>query len=156
MYPSPSQNTSRLLIFLLLGFASIVMFSFSIQDTRAATYSYYRSITVTSTASIASGTNSNFPMLVSSTLATWEASSTAGGAGHIQNLCTASNGGQEPCDLIYSMSSACTSPLNFETESYSSSTGVLIDWVNVPTMQASQVIYACYGKIGSASCKHQG
>jgi hypothetical protein len=43
------------------------------------------------------------------------------------------------------MSSSCTSPLNFETESYSSSTGALVDWVNVPTMQASQVIYACYG-----------
>ncbi|MGB7958176.1 MAG: type II secretion system protein, partial [Minisyncoccia bacterium] len=92
-------------------------------------YSYERSITVTSNTNIASGTQSNFPMLVSSTLATWEPVS-KGGSATIQNLCTAPNGGQEPCDLIYSASSACTSPLNFETESYSSSTGALVDWVN--------------------------
>ena len=48
-------------------------------------------------------------------------------------------------DLVYSTSSACAAPLNFETESYSSSTGALVDWVNVPTMQAGQIIYACYG-----------
>jgi hypothetical protein len=35
--------------------------------------------------------------------------------------------------------------LNFETESYTSSTGALIDWVNVPTLSAGSVIYACYG-----------
>jgi hypothetical protein len=105
-------------------------------------YSYERSITISGNTAIASGTQSSFPMLVSSTVSSWE---NTGRGGNIQNICTAPNGGQEPCDLIYSMSSSCTSPLNFETESYSSSTGALIDWVNVPTMQASQVVYACYG-----------
>jgi prepilin-type N-terminal cleavage/methylation domain-containing protein len=107
-------------------------------------YQYYRAITVTST-SAASGTLSNFPMLVSSTLASWESSST-GGSARIQNLCTAPNGGQEPCDLIFTSDSGCSSPLNFETESYTSSTGALIDWVNVaPSLSAGTVIYACYG-----------
>lgn len=117
----------------------------------AATYTYYRSITVTSSAANASGTNANFPMLVSSTLVSWESSSTGAGA-RIQNLCTAPNGNQEPCDLIFVTSTPtasggawnCGTSLNFETESYTPSTGSLIDWVNVPTMASSAVIYACY------------
>jgi hypothetical protein len=112
----------------------------------ASGYQYYRTITVTSTANVASGTLTNFPMLISSTLASWESSSTGGGAGRIQNLVTAPNGGQEPADLVFATSSAnCgTANLNFETESYVSSTGALIDWVNVPTMSTGTVIYACY------------
>jgi hypothetical protein len=108
-------------------------------------YSYYIPITVTSTTSIASGTQSNFPMLVSSTLSQWIYP-----GHHIQNLVTAPNGGQEPADLIFSTSTTCANPLNFETESYSPSTGALVDWVNVPTMQAGQVIYACYGNSAAA------
>ena len=108
----------------------------------ATGYQHYVPITVTSNTSIASGTQSNFPMLVSSTFSQWKS---VGNGGHIQNLATAPNGGQEPADLIYSLSSSCTSPLNFETESYNSSTGALVDWVNVPTMQAGQIIYVCYG-----------
>lgn len=108
-------------------------------------YSYYRSITVTSTGSVASGTNTNFPMLVSSTISSWEPTSDGG---HIQNLCTAPNGGQEPCDLVFATSTAncnATTSLNFETESYTSSTGALVDWVNVPSLSAGSAIYACYG-----------
>ena len=116
----------------------------------ATNYTYYRSVTVTSTTSIASGTNSNFPMLFSGTY-TWLKASSSGG--RIQNLTTAPNGGQEPADLIFVTSTpsasggawSCGTSLNFETESYTSSTGAINDWVNVPTMQANQVIYACYG-----------
>ena len=106
----------------------------------ASGYKYYQAITVTSTTSVASGTNTNFPMLVSSTLTAWESSSTGG---YIQNLCTAPNGGQEPCDFIFSNSSSC-SPLSFETEQYVSSTGAVTDWVNVPSLAAGGTIYACY------------
>lgn len=120
---------------------------------RAATYTYYRTITVTSTASVASGTLTNYPMLVSSTLATWETTSTAGGAGRIQNMVNSSSGIQEAADLIFVTSTPvasganwnCGNPLSFETESWTSSTGALVDWVNVPSMSAGQVIYACYG-----------
>jgi hypothetical protein len=38
-----------------------------------------------------------------------------------------------------------TSYLNFETESYASSTGAINDWINVPSMSAGQTLYACYG-----------
>lgn len=117
---------------------------FSALPAHAISWTYYRSITVTSTTSIASGTNANFPMLVSSTLASWKSSSNGG---NIQNLVTAPNGGQAAADLVFATSTAnCTSGnyLNFETESYSSSTGALIDWVNVPSLSAGSVIYACY------------
>lgn len=114
----------------------------------AANYAFFRSITVTSTASVASGTNVNFPMLVSSTLSSWE---NVGRGGKIQNLCTANNGGQEPCDLVFATSSAnCNlTPLNFETESYTSSTGALVDWVNVPSVSTGTTIYACYDDAGT-------
>lgn len=104
-------------------------------------YVYERSITITSNISLASGTLSNFPLLFADTLTSWEPTSTGG---RIQNLCTAPNGGQEPCDLTFSTSSACTNPLNYETESYTPSTGSLADWVNIPTIQAGTVLYACY------------
>ena len=85
-----------------------------------------------------------------STLSTWE---NVGRGGHIQNLVTAPNGSQEPADLIFTTSTptlsagvyTCGTSLNFETESYSSSTGALVDWVNVPSLSAGSVIYVCYG-----------
>jgi hypothetical protein len=128
----------KLLPLLLLGFL------FLIPRADAATYSFARAITVTSTASVASGTNINFPMLVSSTLVSWQSSSTGG---DIQNIVTAPNGGLEPADLVFATSSAnCNlTSLNFETERYTSSTGELIDWVQVPSLSTATVIYACYG-----------
>src|ERR1039457_6692191 len=129
--------------FFLLSFLLVL----SIAPTAHASYLYDYTITVTSTNTVASGTLTNFPMLVSSTLASWEPTSHGG---YIQNLCTAPNGGQEPCDLVFATSSAnCNlTPLNFETESYTSSTGALIDWVNVPSESAGTSIYACYGNSG--------
>jgi hypothetical protein len=119
----------------------------------AANYTYYRAVTVTSTTSIASGTNANFPMLFSGTYPWLESTSTGGGAGRIQNLTPAPNGSQEPADLIFTTSTPsasgsawnCGASLNFESESYTSSTGAINDWVNVPSLAANQVIYACYG-----------
>lgn len=110
-------------------------------------YLYSRAITVTSTTTIASGTNTNFPMLFSGTYSWLEASSTGGGAGRIQHLTTAPNGTQEPADLVFAASPAnCgISNFGFEAQSYNSSTGAISDWVNVPSLSAGTVIYACYG-----------
>ena len=132
----------KLLISTFIGFVAIA--GFSISTAHAASFSYYRSITVTSTVSIASGTNVNFPMLVSSTYSDWASSAHSGS---IQNLVTAPNGGQEAADLVFATSTAnCTAGIymNFETETYNSSTGAIVDWVNVPSMSAGSVIYACY------------
>ena len=83
-------------------------------------------------------------MLVSSTYSDWASSAHSGS---IQNLVTAPNGGQEAADLVFATSTAnCTAGIymNFETETYNSSTGAIVDWVNVPSMSAGSVIYACY------------
>src|ERR1700722_12803864 len=134
--------SARMVFFILAFVFGVAFFGFKTNQAHAA-YQYYRSITVTSTPSIASGTQTSFPMLVSSTVSSWESSAHGG---HIHNLCTAPNGGQEPCDLVFATSSAnCNgTPLNFETESYASSTGALVDWVNVPSVSTGTAIYACY------------
>ncbi len=134
----------------ILGFSG---FFFVVSYAHAANYTYYRSVTVTSTTSIASGTNANFPMLFSGTYTWLESSSTGGGAGRIQNLVTAPNGGQEAADLIFVTSTpsnaggswSCGTSLPFETESYTSSTGAINDWVTIPSESAGAVVYACYG-----------
>ena len=106
-------------------------------------YQYYRSITVTSTPSVASGTNANFPFLFSGTYSWLK---TAINGGRIQNVATAPNGSSEPADLMFATSSANCSgtSLNFETESYSSSTGAITDWISVPSLSTGTAIYACY------------
>lgn len=124
--------------------------------TYTGNFSYYRAITVTSTASVASGTNVNFPMLFGGTYSWLEASSSGG---RIQNLTTAPNGGIEPADLIFVTSTPsangstwnCGTSLPFETENYVSSTGVINDWVSVPSVSTGTVIYACYGATGVMS-----
>jgi hypothetical protein len=133
----------------LFGIFVFVVFIAAAPQAHAANYSYYRAITVSSATSVASGTNSNFPMLFSGTYSWLEASSSGG---RIQNLVTAPNGGQEPADLIFTTSTPtasgsawnCGTSLNFETESYTSTTGAINDWVNVPSLSAGSVIYACY------------
>ena len=71
--------------------------------------------------------------------------------GRIQNLTTAPNGNQEPADLVFGSNVSCSSPFNYETENYTSSTGAITDWVNVPSLSAGTVIYACYGNSGITS-----
>jgi hypothetical protein len=140
--PNESASFSSLISVSSLGTVALGNGTGTISGSSFNGFSYERAITITSNTAVASGTLSSFPLLISSSLSSWEPTSTGG---HIQNLCTAPNGGAEPCDLTFSASSACTSPLNFETESYASSTGALIDWVNVPTLSAGTAIYACYG-----------
>ncbi len=135
---------ARILFFLLFVCALSFLTFGTAHRARAASWTYYRALTVTSSVAIASGTQADFPMLVSSTFPDW-ASVAHGGV--IQNLVTAPNGGQKPADLVFATSTAdCLNGnyLDFETESYSSSTGSLVDWVKVPMMQAGTVIYACY------------
>jgi hypothetical protein len=128
-------------------FSFMAVIGFLMASPAHASYSYYMPITISTSTSIASGTNANFPMLVSSTISQWKPVSAGG---HVQNLTTSPIGIQEPADFIFATSTACASSLNFETEAYTSSTGLLVDWVNVPSLSAGSVIYACYGN-GSVS-----
>jgi hypothetical protein len=128
---------------------AIVICSFLFAPKVFAAPHYYTAFTVTSTTSISSGTLTKYPFEVSSTLTQLEATSSGG---HIQNLCTTSEGIPEPCDINFTTSTptpsganwSCPNPLNFEPESYSSSTGAFIVWVQTD-MKASQVVYGCYG-----------
>lgn len=102
-----------------------------------ASWQYYRSITVTSTATVASGTQSNFPMLFNTTANWLKTTSTDATNGRIQSVLG--------YDIAFSTSTDCTNPLNYERERYTSSTGELVAWVNEPTLSAGTVNYICYG-----------
>lgn len=104
-----------------------------------AAFSFSRTITVNS--GQVSGTQSSFPMLVSGTY---------NGSGGILDLRTVGNGGKvqnaSGFDVgFYSNSNCSTGKLNWETEQYTASTGVVVYWVNVASITTSTVIYVCYG-----------
>jgi prepilin-type N-terminal cleavage/methylation domain-containing protein len=93
-------------------------------------YGYRRSVTV---GSGVAGTLTNFPMLISGTYAYLSASSTGG---MVQNA----NG----YDIVFTSDSGCANKLNFEQESYVTTTGNVVYWVQVPSITNGTVIYLCY------------
>ena len=101
-------------------------------------YAFARTITMSGSA--VSGTLSNFPILFSGTYRYLAASSSAG---NVQNP----NG----YDIVFASDSGCSSMLNFEQESYTSSTGNIIDWVNVPSITGGTAIYLCYGNASTTT-----
>jgi hypothetical protein len=102
-------------------------------------YSYRRTITVASNLVAPSGTTlTDFPVLISGT---YSYLATSGHGGGVQN----SNG----YDVIFSSDAAGTSLLNYDRESYSSSTGAVNYWIKTPTLSSSSnVIYMFYGNSG--------
>lgn len=104
-------------------------------------FSFYRTITVNS--GQASGTQSSFPMLVAGTY---------NGSGGIADLRTAGNGGKvqnsSGFDVGFYSDAALTTKLNWETEKYTASTGVVAYWVNVSSLADGTVIYMAYGDAG--------
>src|SRR6185503_13067091 len=82
----------------------------------------------------------NFPMTVNGT---YSSLATVANGGHVLN----SNG----YDIGFYGDSACsTTPLNWETELYNPTTGLVDYWVKVPTLShtADTTIYLCYGNPG--------
>jgi len=107
---------------------------------------YHKSITVQA-GQLSNGPLTNFPMLVSVTdpnLAT-----TANG-GHVASYNAGTN---DPWDIVFmalddtTCGGAGTSPcrLNHEIEAYVASTGRLVAWVRVPSINNGTVIYIYYG-----------
>jgi hypothetical protein len=98
-----------------------------------SSFGYRKSITINK--SQVSGNLNNFPVLISLTANELKAT---GYGGHVQN----SNG----YDIVFFAADGIT-PLAHEVESYSSTTGQLVAWVNVPTISASAdtKIYIYYG-----------
>jgi RHS repeat-associated protein len=98
-------------------------------------YSYFRAITIDHT-KVPNTDQTNFPVLISGTYS---------------YLATTANGGNVSSatgyDIIFSPDAAGSSILDFEQESYSSSTGAINYWVRVPAVSHSTdtVIYMFYG-----------
>jgi hypothetical protein len=107
---------------------------------------YHRSITVQA-GQVNTGPHTNFPMLVSITDATL---ATTANGGHVASYNAGTN---DPWDIIFealddtTCGGAGTSPcrLNHEIESYAPTTGTLVAWVRVPSINNGTIIYMYYG-----------
>ncbi len=102
-----------------------------------AAFTYYRSITV-NTGQVSSGAHSDFPMLVSGTYS---------------YLATEANGGKvknsSGYDIgFYSNSDCSTGKLKWETEKYTATTGEVVYWVKISSINDGSVIYMCYTDAG--------
>jgi biopolymer transport protein ExbB len=115
-----------------------LIFPFSIVHASASWYSpnwlYRTQITLnhTQVASSTATLNTNFPVLISTTTTALKFTGQIGG--HVAS----STGG----DIIFTDSSG-TSPLNYEIESYASSTGALVAWVKIPSLATSTDTSIC-------------
>lgn len=126
----------------------IIAFSLNIHTAQASTawyntsWGYRTQITIDHT-KVGNSNGSNlsfFPVLISTTSPVLKYTSSSGHVGK-------SNGG----DILFTSADGVTK-LNHEIESYASSTGNLIAWVQVPTVSTSTdtVIYAYYGNAAAA------
>lgn len=103
-------------------------------------FGFYRSITIDYTK--VSGAQSNFPVLVTGTLA---------------YLATASNGGKVQSssgyDIAFYSDSALTTLLDFERSVWNASTGACEFWVRIPSLSnaVNTVIYLAYGDASAAT-----
>lgn len=104
-------------------------------------YAYYRTCTVDHTQCGASD-SSAFPVLVQFTDPTMKL---VANGGHINNTVT-SNGQTVCADLAFFSDAGLTTPLNWEVEFYDGVNGILIAWVQLPTLSHSSnvVFYMAY------------
>jgi hypothetical protein len=111
----------------------------------ASAYTGYRLFTVNHTLT-GTADSTNFTVLVSGTFAEF---ATAANGGKVQNTVSCGvNSIVCPADLVFTSDSACSIPLSgWEFESYTSTTGLIIAWVMVPTLSVTTdtLIYACAG-----------
>lgn len=109
-------------------------------------FAYHKTITVQA-GQVSNGPLTNFPMLVSVTDPNLE---TVANGGHVASYNAGTN---DPWDIIFkglddtTCGGAGTSPckLNHEIEYYVPTTGQLVAWVKVPSINTGTVIYMYYG-----------
>ncbi len=87
-----------------------------------------------------SGPHTNFPVLISLTLA--DLKTTANG-GNVQNA--------SGYDIIFTSDQAGNTQLAHEIESYTASTGEIIMWVRIPSLVSATKIYLFYGNSSISS-----
>lgn len=102
-------------------------------------YTYGKTITIQG--SQISGTQTNFPVLIS---LTDNSLRTTGNGGRVQNA----NG----YDIIFTLPD-CSTILPMQLEKYTASSGELVTWVRLPSLVSgnNQIIYMFYGKAGVVS-----
>jgi len=123
---------------------ALLVFASAVRDADAAFpngYSYRRLIDITN-AQVSGGPHTNFPVLISMTVA---------------DLKTTANGGKvtdaQGDDIIFTDSDG-TTQLAHEIETYVASTGEIVAWVRVPSLAATSTLYVYYGN--SAVTTFQG
>jgi hypothetical protein len=150
MYHAHSKYIMKKLL-ILLPFLFLVPFAqvhaITCGDTIGGTngYSFAREICIDHTKAGASNT-SNFVMDYSET-DSWL--KTVANGGLVQNTATQTGGGVSitvPADVIFTSDSSCTTKLNWEFETYNSSTGNADIWVNLGTLShtSDTHIWECY------------
>jgi hypothetical protein len=118
-------------------------------------FTYYRSLTIDHT-KCGSSDSSSFPVLVSISDTTLK---TVANGGHVQNTTTQSAPAVTmPADLIFATTSAGTTKLPWEVEFYDAVNGILIAWVQLPTVShtANTVFYVLYGNSGITTAQNTG
>jgi len=107
-------------------------------------YDYRQKISILH-AQVPNTDQTNFPVLISTTLATL---ATTANGGHVKN----SSG----FDIVFSTRDDCGFLLNWDTETYTASSGNLIVWVKHPlvTTASDATMYICYGN--SSITTYQG
>jgi hypothetical protein len=127
--------------FIMKKFTFIISFAllFACTDTVFAqgwyntggTWLYRKAITVTSSTTLLPSSQSYFPLLVSFTDADLAARSTGSPSG-------------QGNDILFTSDDGITK-IPYEREKYTSGTGALVAWVQVPTLSVNRVIYMYYG-----------
>jgi hypothetical protein len=144
----------------ILIFSGILLLSqiSSVQEAQAqGAFGYRKAITVQS-GQVSSGPHTDFPMLVSFTDADLK---TVANGGHVASYDATNN---DPRDIIFRAldSTTCngTAPctLDHEIEKYTATTGELVAWVRVPSINNGTAIYMYYGNssIGSTTQNPSG
>lgn len=114
-------------------------------------YNYKASLTIDNTKVSGASNHSNFPVLVSGTYdgtASEPDIRTTGNGGNVENT----DGGL-PADLAFFSDSGLSTAIDFFIQDYNASTGEIIAWVEVPTLDvdADTVIYMGYGDSGDTT-----
>src|ERR1017187_5656186 len=111
-------------------------------------WSYCRTIAVDHT-QVGAADSSAFPVLVSISHTTFK---TVANGGHINNTVTQTGGNAvtTPAGLIFATPPAGSTKLPWEVESYDATNGILIAWVQVPTVShtADSSFNVLYGDAG--------
>jgi hypothetical protein len=123
-------------------------------------YAHYIAIT-TASGQEGSSDSGSFPVLVNtSTLSIASYLAVSGSGGYVQNTVTQSggNGGTEPADAVFGTTPTCSTLLPWETESYTSTTGAWIAWVQLPTLHhtTQDTFYMCFDKASMSTQQNTG